>query len=280
MPLPLPDAHRIGIRVPDRALAADHLAAVVGAGAVRPDIRSRAASAGTATLVHADPVTGIELLDADGTGETAAPRVVDIGTHHLCWRVTDIEAAAAYVADLPGTTVLGDIIEIPEGPIAGNRWVYYRTAWGTLFELQQWPDTPPYTRLTDVRLDHTRHRIDGAALPGYAGVDHTGYSVRDLDSALRYLVDRHGARIALQTDVSAGRDFMRSQFGIDVEGSSRMAMLAVAGLNIELFEHHVGPTRPPRHRTQFGGHHLALRGRTDADIAHRIIDAATESGRS
>lgn len=149
--------HRIGIRVPDRRQAAEHAASVVGAGRVR--------HAGTTTLVDADPAVQLELIDANRPGPRDAPRVVDLGTQHLCWRVTDVDAAAEHLARQPGISVLGDVVEIPVDPLAGNRWIYYRSPWGTLFELQQWPTEPAYAAATGVRLDHTRHSVAGSVLP-------------------------------------------------------------------------------------------------------------------
>ena len=37
-----------------------------------------------------------------------------------------------------------------------------------------------------------------------------------------------------------------------------MAMVAVSGLNIELFEHGVTDKNPPRRMTEIGGHRLVL----------------------
>ena len=253
--------HRIGLRVPDRGAAAQHLAALTG-GQIRYE--------GAVTMVRADPTVRIELLETTGpTG--SAPRVIDLGAHHLCWRVTDIQAAVAHLDDLPDAEVLGDIIEVPDGPIAGNKWIYYRSPWGTLFELQQWPHHPSYTATTDVRLDHTRHTMPAAALPGYAGVDHTGYSVVDLEATIAYLAEAHAGRVALRTELAVGREFMRAQFGIDVEGTSRMAMLTVGGLNVELFEHHIQDKLPPPAPGASGGHHLTPRG-VNEDVAPFIVD--------
>lgn len=269
--------HRIGIRVPDCELAAEHVAGILGDGAVRRPV-ARHGGAALRAVAHADPTVQLELIDCESAEDAPAPRVVDIGTHHLCWRVTDVDAAAEYVADLPGVTVLGDVIEIPDGPIAGNRWIYYRSPWGTLFELQQWPSNPPYTATSTVRLDHTIHNVEGARMPGYAGVDHSGYSVVDLEASIEHLRNRCDARVALRTGIAADREFMQAQFGIDVEGVSRMAMLTTGGLTLELFEHGVVGRQSARPATAFGGHHLALRGEPGADVARLVVDPVSVGG--
>lgn len=255
--------HRIDLVVPDVDLAAEHLAQIVG---------TAPSSARTGRIL--DPSVSVGLLASQPGSSTAAPRVVDVGTHHLCWRVTDIDAAAAHIdAAVDGSEILGDIITIPDGPIAGNRWVYYRSPWGVLFELQQWPQWSPYMAETDVRLDHTRHVVPSAPLPGFAGVDHSGYSVADIDATIETLTRTHGARVALRTEIEAGRDFMAAQFGIDVEGTSKMAMLDLDGLIIELFEHRVEGRRPQGSPTAVGGHTLVPRSGS-ADLARTIVDGS------
>lgn len=64
----------------------------------------------------------------------------------------------------------------------------------------------------------------------------------------------------LRTEIEADASFMRAQFDADVAGHSQMAMLVINGLNLELFEHHVGPKQPPRPADRIGGNTLTLRG--------------------
>lgn len=237
--------HRIGITAPDVDAAVRFLSALVGPGSVDP---------ATAT-VRFEP--GIEVALHGSTAEPP-PRVVDIGTNHLCLRVNEIDAAVAHLDRLPGVDVLGDIITIPEGPIRGNRWIYFRSPWGTLFELQQWPDVPGYFGDTEERLFHEQRPPADGVLPGLLGLDHSGYSVADLDGAIDYLTRAHGGREVLRTEIEAGREFMLAQFGLDVEGTSQMAMVVVGALNLELFQHRVGVQEPPRPLTRHGGNYLAL----------------------
>ncbi|SDH91255.1 Catechol 2,3-dioxygenase [Rhodococcus triatomae] len=245
--------HRIGVAVPDVDRAVEFFASIVGDSPVR-------AAADLVRTVAFAPNTDVTLIPvAPDAAFGSPPRVVDVGTNHLCFRVGDIDVAAAYLAEQPGVRVLGDIVTVPDGPIRGNRWIYFRSPWGTLFELQQWPKHPAYQADTSARLFHGQSPADDARLPSLLGLDHTGYSVRDLEATIRYLVDRHGATEVLRTRIDAGRDFMSAQFGIDVEGTSTMAMLVVDdALNIELFEHSVGAQDPPRPPRAPGGNVLAL----------------------
>ncbi|MES5823334.1 VOC family protein [Streptomyces sp. RG80] len=245
-------AHRITVAVPDVAEATAFLAELAG-----PSTVDRQGGAG---VVSFSPGIEVRLVPTApvGTHDTP-PRLVDIGTNHLCLRVGDIEAAAAHLEKLPGVEVLGDIITIPEGPIRGNRWIYFRSPWGTLFELQQWPDTPGYADSTAERLHHGQRPADDALLPTLLGLDHTGYSVQSLDAAVDHLVTHHRARVVLRTEIAADRAFMRRQFDLDVEGTSAMAMVVVDdALNLELFEHGVPGQAPPRPLDRLGGNLLEL----------------------
>lgn len=248
----LPAAHRITVAVPDVAEATAFLAELAGPSAVDRD--------GAAGVVSFSPGIEVRLVPTtpDGTPD-APPRLVDIGTNHLCLRVGDIEAAVAHLEQLPGVDVLGDIITIPEGPIRGNRWIYFRSPWGTLFELQQWPETPGYADTTAERLHHDQRPADDAPLPSLLGLDHTGYSVQSLDATIDHLVTHHRARVVLRTEIAADRAFMRRQFDLDVEGISAMAMVVVDdALNLELFEHGVPGQEPPRSLDRLGGNLLEL----------------------
>ncbi|MET8544674.1 VOC family protein [Kitasatospora sp. NPDC004799] len=245
-------AHRITVAVPDVAQATAFLADLTG-----PSTASR--DGGAATLAFSAGVEVRLVPTAPGGAPEAPPRLVDIGTNHLCLRVGDIEAAATHLEKLPGVDVLGDIITIPEGPIRGNRWIYFRSPWGTLFELQQWPEVPGYADTTAERLHHDQRPADDAALPTLLGLDHSGYSVRSLDATIDHLVAHHRARVVLRTEIAAGRDFMRRQFDLDVEGTSAMAMVVVDdAVNLELFEHGIPGQLPPRPLDRIGGNLLEL----------------------
>ncbi|MFE0187397.1 VOC family protein [Streptomyces sp. NPDC059008] len=268
-----PPAHRITVAVPDVAEATAFLAELAG-----PSTVDRDGGAGVVSFSHGIEVRLVPTAPA-GTADTP-PRLVDIGTNHLCLRVGDIEAAVAHLEELPGVDVLGDIVTVPEGPIRGNRWIYFRSPWGTLFELQEWPDTPGYVDTTAERLHHGQRPADDAPLPTLLGLDHTGYSVQSLDATVDHLVTHHRARVVLRTEIAVDRAFMRRQFDLDVEGTSAMAMVVVDdALNLELFEHGVPDQEPPRPLDRLGGNLLELHATAQpAPTAHHAPFGLTLPG--
>ncbi|WP_155980783.1 VOC family protein [Nocardia sp. CNY236] len=257
--------HRIGIAVPDPARALRFFDDLVGTASLDH----------TAATVRFEP--GIEVSLYTSTSEDP-PSIIDIGTNHLCFRVADIDAAVTYLHQLPDLDVLGDVITVPDGPIRGNRWIYFRAPWGTLFELQQWPETPGYFAGTSERLFHGHHAPGDAALPTLLGLDHSGYSVSDLEAAVSYLARAHRGRLVLRTEIAADRAFMRAQFGAEAEGTSVMAMVAAGGLNLELFQHRAGPQRPARPLNRLGGNYLALDDRAETSQESGNALARTDFG--
>nr|WP_237556450.1 VOC family protein [Streptomyces sp. SID5464] len=86
------------------------------------------------------------------------PRNSDVGGNHLALYVDHVDEAAAYLAAQPGCTVLGAPETIPQGPLAGDRWVYVRTGIGLYIEVVHMPDgSLPYERGTTAR----RRAADG-----------------------------------------------------------------------------------------------------------------------
>lgn len=238
---------QITLAVPDVDAASRWLASIVGG------------PTGTGPVFTFDP--GVEVrLTACRSARRTPPSITDLGTLHLCFRVDGINEVVDRINELPGTEALGDIIETPDGPIQGNKWIYFRSPWGILFELQEWPDPPAYTRENDARLYHEHPRQRSGALPGVRGLDHAGYSVANLDSTIANLTEKAGARYVLGTALTVDEAFTRRQFGIDVACTSTMAMVVAGGLNIELFEHGVGERGAPRGIDEVGGHSLVLSG--------------------
>lgn len=188
------------------------------------------------------------------------PLITDLGTLHLCFRVDRISDVVGRINELPNTESLGEIIEVPDGPIKGNKWIYFRTPWGALFELQEWPDPPAYVPSRNTRLYHDHPQQKPGAIPGVRGLDHIGYSVASLDSTVANLVDKADAQYVLGTELTVDEAFTYRQFGIKVACRSKMAMVVTKGLNIELFEHGVHNQEPPRGINEIGGHSLVLSG--------------------
>jgi hypothetical protein len=79
------------------------------------------------------------------------PKNSDYGGHHLAFFVEDIDTAVEYLRAQPGVTVLGDVQTIEDGPIAGDRWIYFRAPWGMQMEVLNMPAGMPYERSTSAR---------------------------------------------------------------------------------------------------------------------------------
>ncbi|GGD72436.1 VOC family protein [Croceicoccus mobilis] len=71
--------------------------------------------------------------DKPADRKTEFPRHCDAGGHHLGLRVDDVEKAASYLAAY-GCTVM-EIIEIPEGPLAGHKNLYVTDPFGLPIEI-------------------------------------------------------------------------------------------------------------------------------------------------
>ena len=104
-------------------------------------------------MLRLGPVTNLELFEYTAPDQRQLlPRNSDWGGHHLAIYVTDVDAAVAYLRTQPGVQVLGEPETIIDGPIAGNRWVYFLTPWGMQMELIHLPTGAPYEQQTQTRL--------------------------------------------------------------------------------------------------------------------------------
>ncbi|MFJ5938485.1 VOC family protein [Streptomyces cinereoruber] len=207
--------------------------------------------------------TNIELFEYTAPEQrTELPRNSDVGGHHLAIGVADIDRAVAHLRDVPGVVVQGDVQHIAEGPIAGNRWVYFRAPWGLQMELQQVAEEPPYEKETGARL--YRPAADPSlpvpGLPTALGVDHVCYTVPDLDQALDFFTGVLGGELLYRVDIAAEADYCGRQLDVpqDIEVDAAMVRLGPV-TNVELFQYTVADqrTEPPRN-SDVGGHHLAF----------------------
>lgn len=106
-------------------------------------------------MLRLGPVTNLELFEYTAPDQDRGrPRNSDWGGHHFALYVDDVDKAVEYLRDVPGVTILGEPETITEGPIAGDRWVYFTTPWGLHMELINMPEGMPYEETTDTRLYH------------------------------------------------------------------------------------------------------------------------------
>lgn len=104
-------------------------------------------------MLRLGPVTNLELFEYTAPDQRRElPRNSDWGGHHLAVHVDDVDAAVAYLREQPGVTVLGEPETIEDGPIAGDRWVYFTTPWGMQMELINLPPGAPFELETEARL--------------------------------------------------------------------------------------------------------------------------------
>ncbi len=104
-------------------------------------------------MLRLGPVTNLELFEYTAPDQRRLlPRNSDWGGHHLAIYVTDVMAAVAYLRTQPGVQVLGEPQTVVDGPIAGDRWVYFLTPWGMQLELINLPAGAPYEQHTQARL--------------------------------------------------------------------------------------------------------------------------------
>jgi len=82
---------------------------------------------------------------------TSVPKNSDIGGHHICLYVDDLDTAVEYLRS-QGVTVLGEPTS-SKGPHLGQRWVYFLAPWGLQLELVSYPNGKAFDRRqqTDAR---------------------------------------------------------------------------------------------------------------------------------
>ncbi|WP_156755612.1 VOC family protein [Actinokineospora pegani] len=161
--------HHVAYTVPDLNQAIDFFVQVIGAdlvyteGPIRDDdgdwmtrkLAVHAKATARVAMLRLGPVTNLELFEYTSPDQrTHLPRNSDWGGHHLAIHVTDVDEAAAYLRSQPGVRLLGDPETITEGPIAGDRWLYFLTPWGMQLELINLPPGAPFEQRTTARLYH------------------------------------------------------------------------------------------------------------------------------
>lgn len=112
-------------------------------------------------MLRLGPTANIELFEYDAPDQrNTMPRNSDIGGHHMAVFVDDIDAAYDYIRRLRDVTCQGAPKTVTSGPLTGDEWFYFTTAWGLQLEVISLPATLPYER-------ETNERRYGPAPPGW-----------------------------------------------------------------------------------------------------------------
>src|SRR5262245_55520857 len=157
--------HHIAYTVPDLEQAIQFFVEVIGAelvyrlGPVKDsgDWMSRKLGVPDDAVLHIamlrlGPGSNLELFEYSVAGQRRVmPRNSDWGGHHLAIYVEDVDEATRYLREQPGVRVLGEPETIVDGPIAGDRWVYFVTPWGMHMELINMPPGMPFETRTSAR---------------------------------------------------------------------------------------------------------------------------------
>jgi|SRR5437588_4373532 len=99
-------------------------------------------------------------------------------------------------------------------------------------------------------------------IPTARNVDHTAFTVPNLDEAISFFVEILGGELLYQFGPIGDPqgDFMARQLNVDAKARCRIAMIRLGPVtNIELFEYDASDQRRelPRN-SDWGGHHLAI----------------------
>ena len=85
-------------------------------------------------------------------GQATQPRNSDIGGHHLCFYVDDLDVAVEYIKS-HGVRLLGEPTASQNASL-GQRWVYFLSPWGMQLELCSYPNGKAYEQNSAVKLWH------------------------------------------------------------------------------------------------------------------------------
>jgi catechol 2,3-dioxygenase-like lactoylglutathione lyase family enzyme len=139
----------IGLSVPDLDAAVLFFTEVLGARELyRSSRRGEGAfmtetfeappeSSFTLAMLRVEPNLNVELFEWQAPDRrTEMPKASDVGGHHVCVYVDDVEAAYDRLLAYPGVRVLGELKTVGKNsPLAGVRWTYFVTPWGLQMEI-------------------------------------------------------------------------------------------------------------------------------------------------
>jgi hypothetical protein len=103
-------------------------------------------------MLRLTPSLNVELFEwTSPCQRTHMPVPSDVGGHHLCLVVDDLDAAVADLGRWPELRIYDGPGRLTMGAYAGGRWIYFRTRWGLQVELIAGPPS-----LTGARRSRAR----------------------------------------------------------------------------------------------------------------------------
>ena len=110
-------------------------------------------AATTLAMVRCGKSQNVELFEYTAKDQVKTPpKNSDIGGGHLCFYVTDIAKAVAYLKSVPGVTVLGNPTPVAGQPNGGEQFVYFTSPWGQMMEVVTYNNGLEYEKSSKKRL--------------------------------------------------------------------------------------------------------------------------------
>ncbi len=172
-PVPVIGLEHVGLNVPNMAQAVAFFRETfgfepmtdLGPYPLSDDFKKRYRLHPSARLLHlvklrAGDGPNLELFEyASPRGSKKQPYFDDIGATHIAFYTDDIAASVASLR-AKHLEILTDPVVNTTGPTAGETWFYIRTPWGSLIELDSYPNGEAFEKKPGAQLLWHPHRIE------------------------------------------------------------------------------------------------------------------------
>ena len=202
----------------------------------------------------------------------------DFAGHHVALYVTDIDAAAAYLAAQPGVTKFLGPVPIADGPSAGQTINYFKTFFGLYIELISYEHGMAYEATATTKLWNPKDvgaQPKATGLPGLLGVDHFGMTVPNVAKAREWFEQTLGCTTPLSFGPFTDGAFLHLLVDVSPQASiDRINELRCGanGANLELFQYRSpDQNRDTPLNSDWAGNHVAfyvsdIKAATDAMV--------------